>query len=112
MKSRVATPLEASVAENPAGAAVPADPVISGHSAIDFHASVPTALTFVERLARPPAIHARTWSTLTGPYSFPSPPMIVYMGAFRHHSGETSTPRALGPVSYTHLRAHETGRNL
>ena len=37
------------------------------------------AFTLVERLARPPAIHARIWSALTGPYSFPSPPMIEYM---------------------------------
>src|SRR5580700_4162656 len=65
--------------------AVAADPVISGQSAMDFHESVPSLRTFVERLARPPVIQARICSTVTGPYSFPSPPMIVYMGRIHHY---------------------------
>src|ERR1035438_10588281 len=77
------------------GGAAPAapDPASSGKSAMRFHSSVPSALTFVSRLARPPAIHARIWSAVTGPYSFPSPPMIVYRS--EEHTSELQSLRHL-----------------
>src|ERR1035438_5604470 len=54
-----------------------------------FQSSVPRALARVSRLARPAAIQLRTCPAVTGPYSFPSPPMMVYMAV-----GETRTHRS------------------
>src|ERR1700679_4362873 len=84
------------VASPPAGAAPP--PVISGHWEMVFHVSVPTSFTFVSRLARPPAIQERTCSAETGPYSLPSPPMIVYIAIVQQERAGASTARA--PVWY------------
>src|SRR5262249_12157814 len=44
-----------------------------------FHSAVPSACTRLCALSRPSAIHRRNSSTLTGPYSFLSAPMILYM---------------------------------
>ncbi len=57
----------------------PAAGLNSGKSPSVRQSSVPTSLARVSKLARPPAIQARICSTLAGPYSFPSPPMMVNM---------------------------------
>src|ERR1700678_3407346 len=89
---------ERAAAAAPSGAG--AAPVISGKSATRLHSSVPAALILVSRLALPPAIQERTWSAVTGPYSLPSPPMIVYMGpAHQPIEGASTAPARQVPDS-------------
>src|SRR5277367_5496029 len=68
-------PARAPRARLPAGSGA----MTSGKSASVCHSSDPSAFALVWRLARPLAIHDRTCAAVTGPYSLPSPPMIVYM---------------------------------
>src|SRR5580658_15514 len=51
----------------------------SATSAIIFHSVAPAACTLVWPLTRPSVIHCRSCSALTGPYSFWSAPIILYM---------------------------------
>src|ERR1051325_2833606 len=51
----------------------------SGNSENSFHSVAPSGRTLVCALIRPSASHCRNCSALTGPYSFPSAPMILYM---------------------------------
>src|SRR5437879_5494255 len=51
----------------------------SGKSASVFHSLLPSDHALVCALARPSAIHLRTCSTGTGPYSLWSAPMILYI---------------------------------
>src|SRR6185503_902541 len=51
----------------------------SGKSASVFHSLLPAEHALVCALARPSAIHLRTCSTGTGPYSLWSAPMILYI---------------------------------
>ena len=51
----------------------------SSSSESDFQSALPSTRTLVCALARPSAIHCRTWSAVAGPYSRPSAPTIVYM---------------------------------
>lgn len=57
----------------------PAAGLNSGKSPRVSQSSVPASFARVSKLARPPAIQERICSTLAGPYSFPSPPMMVNM---------------------------------
>src|SRR5689334_4711378 len=51
----------------------------SGKSESGFQSVLPSSWTLLWALARPAAIQARIWSAVTGPYSWPSFPIILYM---------------------------------
>src|ERR1041385_4905556 len=51
----------------------------SGKAASGLHSALPSACARVCALARPSAIHCRSCSAETGPYSRSSAPMILYM---------------------------------
>src|SRR5689334_6875582 len=51
----------------------------SGNDESGRHSVPPCAWASVWPLARPSRIQALIWSAVTGPYSFRSPPMILYM---------------------------------
>src|SRR5882724_6375034 len=53
-------------------------PENSGKLDSDFHSAPSSARTLVCALARPSRIHCCICSTVTGPYSRPSAPMILY----------------------------------
>ncbi len=68
----------------------PAAGLNSGKSPRVRQSSVPASFARVSKLARPPAIQERICSTLAGPYSFPSPPMMVNMGGTKRREGGAS----------------------
>src|SRR5207247_1964788 len=51
----------------------------SGTSPRVFHSVAPSGRTLVCAFARPSVIHCLTWSVVTGPYSLPSVPIILYI---------------------------------
>src|ERR1035438_6544421 len=51
----------------------------SRYSVSGFHCAEPSACARVCAVARPSAIQLRNWSAVTGPYSRPSAPMILYI---------------------------------
>src|SRR3989442_4726878 len=53
----------------------------SGNDDSALHSALPAAWTSVWPLARPSRIQVLIWSDVTGPYSFRSAPMILYMTA-------------------------------
>jgi len=56
-----------------AGAPTPSSETLNA----DFHAVAPTTRTCVPASTLPSATHARMVARSTGPYSWPSPPMIL-----------------------------------
>src|SRR5258708_5407138 len=51
----------------------------SGKLSSAFHSGIPSVQARLLPLSLPPTIQARTSSTETGPYCFPSPPRILYI---------------------------------
>src|ERR1035441_2317996 len=58
----------------------------SGIAPSVVHSVAPSGRTWVCGLTRPSASHWRNWSAVTGPYSFWSAPMILYIGCFFRRS--------------------------